>query len=334
MTGPDGAITLSCRSVFVSGTIYPNEDFDAGSVAEKLRDALSGIGTDEEAVLQILGNHTTDQRLEIAQAFKTAYGKDLIDDLKSELSGDFEDLCIALLTPPRVYDARQIHEAISGAGTDETTLVEIMVTRSNDEINQIKEEYQKEFENDLESDLQGDTSGYFGRLMVSLCCAGRESDEWQWADEDKAAEDAQKFYEAGEAKWGTEEAELNAILCLTSPGQLRKTIEKFEELTGGTMEESIRSECSGALQEGYLAIVESVKSKPRYFARRLHECMSGLGTSDTDLIRIIVSRSEIDLEEIKEEFETMYERPLTEAIESECGGDYKRLLLAIINPPA
>ena len=48
---------------------------------------------------------------------------------------------------------------------------------------------------------------------------------------------------------------MNAILCLTSPGQLRKTIEKYEELTGGTtMEEAIRSECSGALQEGYLAI--------------------------------------------------------------------------------
>ena len=29
--------------------------------------------------------------------------------------------------------------------------------------------------------------------MVSLCVGGRESDEWEWSDEDKAAEDAQKF---------------------------------------------------------------------------------------------------------------------------------------------
>ena len=39
--------------------------------------------------------------------------QDLIDDLKSELGGNFEDLCVAMLTPPRVYDARQIHEAVS-----------------------------------------------------------------------------------------------------------------------------------------------------------------------------------------------------------------------------
>ena len=50
-----------------------------------------------------------------------------------------------------------------------------------------------EFECELEEDLQSDTSGYFRRLMVSLCVGGRESDEWEWGDEDKAMEDAQKF---------------------------------------------------------------------------------------------------------------------------------------------
>ena len=39
--------------------------------------------------------------------------QDLIDDLKSELGGNFEDLCVAMLAPPRVYDARQIHDALS-----------------------------------------------------------------------------------------------------------------------------------------------------------------------------------------------------------------------------
>lgn len=43
---------------------------------------------------------------------------------------------------------------------------------------------------------------------------------------------------------------------------------------------------------------------------------------------------QIDMEEIKQAFEEMYEKPLTEAVESECSGDYKRLLLAILNPPA
>ena len=70
-------------------------------------------GTNEAEIINVLGNHCLEQRMEIAQAYKVAYGKDLIDDLKSELGGNFEDLCVALLLPLRVYDAKQLHDAIS-----------------------------------------------------------------------------------------------------------------------------------------------------------------------------------------------------------------------------
>ncbi|MFH4984045.1 hypothetical protein AB6A40_010754 [Gnathostoma spinigerum] len=58
--------------------------------------------------------------------------------------------------------------------------------------------------------------------------------------------------------------------------------------------------------------------------------MAGLGTSDQDLIRIIVSRSEVDLKSIKHEYESLYETPLVDAIKSECSGDYRKALVAIV----
>lgn len=56
-----------------------------------------------------------------------------------------------------------------------------------------------EYGKELEDDLQGDTSGYFGRLMVSLCAAGRESDG-DHVDKSRAVEDAKKFYEVNLVK--------------------------------------------------------------------------------------------------------------------------------------
>jgi hypothetical protein len=43
----------------------------------------------------------------------------LVAELKKELSGDFEDLLVALMTPPALFDARQMHKAMAGLGTKE-----------------------------------------------------------------------------------------------------------------------------------------------------------------------------------------------------------------------
>ena len=58
----------------------------------------------------------------------------LFQELKSELTGDFEELILALMDPPAVYDAKQLHKAMDRIGTKEHVLIEIMTTRNNQQV--------------------------------------------------------------------------------------------------------------------------------------------------------------------------------------------------------
>ena len=51
---------------------------------------LLGWGTDEKAIINILGHRNAIQRKQIRQAYEELYQEDLIKRLESELSGDLE----------------------------------------------------------------------------------------------------------------------------------------------------------------------------------------------------------------------------------------------------
>lgn len=86
--------------------------------------------------------------------------------------------------------------------------------------------------------------------------------------------------------------------------------DEYARITGHSLEEGIKREFSGDILDGLTAIIQCTSNKAEFFASRLHKSMAGLGTNDTQLIRIIVTRCEIDLHDIKVAFENMYGKSL------------------------
>uniref|UniRef100_A0A8C1LAQ7 Annexin n=1 Tax=Cyprinus carpio TaxID=7962 RepID=A0A8C1LAQ7_CYPCA len=294
---------------------------------EVLRKAMKGFGTDENAIIELLGTRSNKQRVPLKAAYKTTYGKDLVSDLKSELKGDFEDLVLAMLKTPAHFDASELKEAISGAGTDEACLIEILSSRSNAEIQEINKVYKAEYGKSLEDAISGDTSGHFRRLLISLSQGNR--DEKETVDISLAKQEAQKLYAAGENKVGTDESQFNAILCARSKPHLRQVFHEYQQMCGKDIEKSICSEMSGNVESGMVAVVKCIKNTGAYFAERLHKAMQGVGTKDRTLIRIMVSRSEVDMLDIRQEYLRLYGKSLYTAISGDTSGDYKKLLLKL-----
>lgn len=44
--------------------------------------------------------------------YKTMYGRDLVEDLKKDLGGNFEDTCIAMLVPYYEYMADCLYNSV------------------------------------------------------------------------------------------------------------------------------------------------------------------------------------------------------------------------------
>ncbi|XP_069487266.1 annexin A5 [Ambystoma mexicanum] len=309
------------------GTIHHASSFNASKDADTLRTAMKGLGTDEDALLKLLIGRSNYQRQEIALAYKTEYGRDLVEDLKSELSGKFEQLLVALMVPSSLYDAYELRNAIKGAGTSEHVLIEILASRTCSEIAGIKKEYQKEYERELESDITGDTCGPFEKLLVVLVQANREPDGK--VNDGEIEQDAKDLFDAGENKWGTDEEKFIRIMGSKSISHLRRVFDKYMTISGYQIEESIERETSGNFKELMLAVVKCIRSIQCYLAEVLYNAMKGAGTDDHTLIRVMVSRSEIDLWDIRQAFRQNHGQSLHSMINNDTSGDYRLALLLL-----
>ncbi|XP_069559692.1 annexin A3b [Brachyistius frenatus] len=302
------------------GTVKDKANFKMEEDVAVLRKAIEGLGTTEKTLIEVLTQRSNAQRQLIAKAYEKATGRALVADLEGDTHGDFEDLLVALVTTPVTYDCHEIIKAIKGAGTSESTLTEIFASRSNRQIKGISEAYLTETGRSLSHDLQSEVSGEYGKALLIL--AEGKRDESTNVDAAKAKADAKALYEAGEKKWGTDEGRFIDILCHRSIPQLRQTLVEYKNISKKTLQESVESEMSGNLEKLLVAVVKCVKNVPAYFAEWLFKSMKGAGTTESVLTRILVSRSEIDLLDIRAEYKKLFGYSLYSQLESEVSGSY------------
>ena len=196
-----------------------------------LKKAMKGLGTDEDLIINILAYRTSQQRVEIKNKYKALYGKDLIKELKSELSGSFEDAIIGLMYSKVEYDARLLYKAMHRLGTDEGVLIEIIATRSSQQLREIKEVFQREYKKDLVKYVESETSGHFKKVLVAILQCQRHDNNFP-VDQNICNVEAQQLYSGGEGRWGTDEGIFTKIFASRSNMELCAIANYYQQMSG------------------------------------------------------------------------------------------------------
>uniref|UniRef100_A0A8C2D7D8 Annexin n=1 Tax=Cyprinus carpio TaxID=7962 RepID=A0A8C2D7D8_CYPCA len=313
------------------GTVKADPNFNAQNDAAKLKKAIETKGVDEATIVEVIAKRSNAQRQQIKAAYQQSAGKALAADLKKALKSDFEEVVLALLMTPPEYDAFEMKRAMKGIGTNEAVLNEILGTRSNKEITALKNTYKEVYGELLEENIKSDVKGDLETTLLTLCKATRSEDSN--IDDAAAKSEAKALFEAGENRIGTVCSVLIDILTNRSEAQLYKIFQYYGQLSKDSLAKDLEGELHGSFEDCLMTLVKGALNKPAYFAERLHLAMKGLGTNTDTLTRIIVSRSEIDLLKIMQEYKRMYGKSLQEDILKETSGDYEKIMMTLCGTP-
>ncbi|KAF8043049.1 hypothetical protein BT93_A1403 [Corymbia citriodora subsp. variegata] len=302
----------------------PSED------CRRLRKAFEGWGTDEKAIIWILGHRNASQRRLIRETYQQLYSRSLINSLYSELSGDFRKAVIFWTYDPPERDARLAKEALQTKRKGINHLlpiVEIACASSPNHLIGVRQAYCSLYDCSLEEDILSAISLPFRKILVGLVSSYRYDKEM--VSMDVAHSEAALLHEAIERKQLDQDSVL-WVLGTRNIFQLRATFQCYEQNYGSPIDQDIKNGLKGDLESLLEAIVRCLDCPERHFAEVVRSSIIGLGTDEDSLTRAIVTRAEIDMMKVRGEYNIMYNSSLDSDVIGDTSGNYKDFLLTLL----
>ncbi|KAJ8522392.1 hypothetical protein ONZ45_g1041 [Pleurotus djamor] len=312
----------------------PVPGYDPRGDVEAIHKATKGFGTDESQLIRTLAPLSALQVAAVASSYKAAKGRDLAALIDKETSRWFGLGLRGIVLGPVGWDVELVHRAISGVGTHEDLLNEILLSRSNEEMNILKMTHRDTFGKSLEQQVSDDLSMKTKQLFIMVMNASRVPDNVP-VNPQAVDADADALYKAGVGKRGTNEIIFCEILANRSGPHLTALSNAYHVKYKMTLTRAIKKEFSGHMRDALLYIAEGAKRDGRGVwrdAKLMEKAMAGLGTKDERLVWRIV-RAHWDrqrMEEIKAAYQSKYKKSLAARVKGETSGDYQKLMLHLI----
>lgn len=247
---------------------------------------------EKENICTALCECTSDIK-KIKDIYNIKFNRDLIYDIKNKTKDNTKRFLIGLFLSETEYDCYNLKKATRHIIYDYDIIIDILATRTTDEILQIKKCYMQMYPDDCLAKKIDTGEIYFSNILFGLLCGERANCREMTDDECKKFAD---FFFRNEIVTKNDIKNIYYYFVKQSVNNFKKISQYYFKVSGKTILDYVKNEFSGNLKKCLIAVIYGLLSPHEYFYNKL---VSAIEKKDSrTVIRILFSRKN-DLKKIE-----------------------------------
>lgn len=309
---------------------------DKAAAADALHSALKDAGTNGAILISTLAHCPATDIPNLKATYKQKFARDLEADVDKETSNPllvshFRESLLAILRGPLQEDVYLLRKSIKGVGTNEQLLNDVVLSRSNADLNAIKAAYyttyKRSAEIDVAEDLSGETKQFFNMIM-----AATRAEESAPVIQQAIDADVQHIHTALERFLGKDGLTVCSILSSRSDPQIRAIAYAYEYKFRVPLEKTLSAKFNGHMRIALVQILRAATDRAMRDAVLLEDCMKGIGTKDDILVARVVQMhwNRDHMGQVRGAYKVRYKKELAARLYGDTRGNYRNLLIAMV----
>lgn len=288
-------------------------------IAEILHQNLYGKKKDD-IILDVIMNNNLVNRVYIANYYQSTYGTSLFDDIKSKIGGDFGYCAAQLFLSPLDFC---IFHLKKGLDKKNEWAMEQLTSKTPEELKLIEDEYKKGTGKDLKTDITKAFSGAVGKNLINLFDTPRITNKNP--NKEECENYANTLAKTDIKNWVEDENIFKEIFIKRSPEELVLIARYYLKITGKNFIETIEKIKGNNNKNLVKEIIYNNIMPYELFAEKVYLAIKGLGTDEEVLSRALVSRCDLDMDEMRNIYLSKYKVTMKDDIIDDTSGFYQKL---------
>ena len=274
----------------------------------------------EDIILDTIMKNNLKSRLEISNYYKRTYGISLFEEIQTKVKGDFGDCACQLFLSPLDFCIHHLH---IGLDKGNEVAMEQLTSRSIEDLKLIEEQYNKTYEKDLKTEISNKFKGAVGKNLLNLWNTKRS--ENHNPDKRQCENYANTLINNKSKDWVENENIFKEIFIERSPEEIVLIARYYLKNTGKNLIDDIENKTDGNNRILLKEILYNNIRPHEIFADKIKKSVKGLGTDEYSLSRVLVSRCDLDMNYIRDMYQTKYKISLKDDVVDDTAGSYQKL---------